>query len=75
MGNINDVFSVSDWFTDINSDFIIIGGPCSAESETQMLETAKALKNTGKVLLKSKFYFELRKLHPLGWRWIGGIFK
>ncbi|MGM0613571.1 MAG: chorismate mutase, partial [Bacteroidota bacterium] len=34
-----------------NSDFLIVGGPCSAESESQMLQTARALKQTGKVHL------------------------
>ena len=33
----------------INKKGLIIAGPCSAESEEQLLETAKALAATGKV--------------------------
>jgi len=51
MDSFNELFSVSEWFTDITHDFLIIGGPCSAESESQMIKTARALKSSGKVHL------------------------
>ncbi|HRX15248.1 MAG TPA: 3-deoxy-7-phosphoheptulonate synthase [Spirochaetota bacterium] len=36
----------------IGKDFIIVGGPCSVENETQLMETAKAVKSAGAQMLR-----------------------
>ena len=43
-----DLLKVSEWgiFSDTKKP-LIIAGPCSAESEQQLFETARALKNNG----------------------------
>lgn len=45
---MTDLNSIDDWFAGTGYP-LIIAGPCSAESETQVLATAKALANTGMV--------------------------
>jgi 3-deoxy-7-phosphoheptulonate synthase len=40
----------------INKQFLIMAGPCAAESEKQMLETAKAVKNAGADIFRANFY-------------------
>ena len=46
--NLNDL--KNEWIQDFASP-MIIAGPCSAESETQMLEAAKRLKGSGALIL------------------------
>ena len=36
----------------IGKDFVLIAGPCTVESEEQMLETAKAVKKAGANMLR-----------------------
>lgn len=36
----------------IGKDFVIVGGPCSVENETQLMETAKAVKSAGAHMLR-----------------------
>ncbi|MBN2436136.1 MAG: 3-deoxy-7-phosphoheptulonate synthase [Spirochaetes bacterium] len=36
----------------IGKDFIIVGGPCSVENETQLMETARAVKSAGAQMLR-----------------------
>ena len=49
-----DLVKVEDWglFTDTTKP-IIIAGPCSAESEQQVFETAKGLKAAGVEVLRA----------------------
>ena len=44
-----DIFSYEANFagTDISSDFVLIGGPCSAESDVQVYETARFISSLG----------------------------
>ena len=49
MRNIHlEILPISSWIVDYNRP-LIISGPCSAESREQVLETARALRETGKV--------------------------
>jgi chorismate mutase len=45
----NNLLSVNEWFEKDSSKPLIIAGPCSAETEEQVLATAKAIKDIGKV--------------------------
>lgn len=49
-----DLIKVNEWgiFSDLKKP-LIIAGPCSAESEQQLFETAKALKNAGVNVLRA----------------------
>lgn len=49
-----DLISASEWglFSDVKKP-IVIAGPCSAESEQQIFETAKALKSAGVEVLRA----------------------
>ena len=49
-----DLLKVSEWgiFSDTKKP-LIIAGPCSAESEQQLFETARALKNNGVNVLRA----------------------
>jgi chorismate mutase len=49
MNYFSDIIPASEWFPELNSEHMIISGPCSAESEKQVMETAKALKKSGGV--------------------------
>lgn len=44
-----NIIPINKWFKQLNSKPIIISGPCSAETEQQLLETANAIKDTKKV--------------------------
>jgi chorismate mutase len=48
LGTMNDLLSIGSWFNNSSSP-IIIAGPCSAESEDQVLATARAVASTGRV--------------------------
>ena len=48
MTKLNNILNINDWFKNFN-DPLIIAGPCSAESKTQVLETAQQLASNGKV--------------------------
>ena len=39
-----------------NGDFVVIAGPCSAESEKQVMESAEKLKEMGVKIMRSGFY-------------------
>ncbi len=43
-----DIFPINQWMNEIDRP-LIIGGPCSAETEEQVLTIARALKKSGKV--------------------------
>ncbi|SMO79949.1 chorismate mutase [Solitalea koreensis] len=43
-----DITPINEWFPSVGNP-LLIAGPCSAESEEQVLATAKELKRTGKV--------------------------
>lgn len=45
MGIFQDIEPIQNWFPDLCKGPFIIAGPCSAESEEQVLATANALKN------------------------------
>lgn len=49
-----DLIKASEWglFSDMKKP-VIIAGPCSAESEQQVFETAKALKEAGVEVLRA----------------------
>ncbi len=49
MTYFDDIIPVPDWFPELNCGHLIISGPCSAESEKQVMETAGELKQTGNV--------------------------
>lgn len=49
MKEFNEILPFSKWFEDIETNHFLIAGPCAAESETQLLSTADALKKTGNV--------------------------
>jgi len=50
MSNLDKILPLKSWFTDVKLDSpIIIAGPCSAETELQVLETAKLLDKIEKV--------------------------
>ncbi len=44
-----DLINIKDWFPSFKEKPIIISGPCSAETEDQLLRTAHAIAKTGKV--------------------------
>ena len=46
---LKDIIPLSEWFSEFDSRHLLISGPCSAESEKQVLETAHKLKDIGKV--------------------------
>ena len=43
MSGIKNIIPISEWFSEFNSDKLLIAGPCSAETEQQVLETAKQI--------------------------------
>ena len=43
MSDLNNLVPINEWFPEFNSDKLLIAGPCSAETETQILETAKEI--------------------------------
>ena len=43
MSVLKNIIPICDWFSEFNSDKILIAGPCSAETEQQVLETAKQI--------------------------------
>lgn len=49
MGIVLDVISIDEWFAGELKAPLIISGPCSAETQEQVLQTAKELKDTGVV--------------------------
>ncbi len=49
MDKFSDIIPINKWFDKEISLPLIIGGPCSAETEQQVLETAHQLKEFGKV--------------------------
>lgn len=71
-----DIIKASEWglFTDMTKP-LIIAGPCSAESEQQLFETAKSLKNNGINILRAGIWkprtrpncFEGVGAEGLGW--------
>ena len=44
MNELNNLKPINEWFKKLDSRPIIISGPCSAESEEQVLNTARQLK-------------------------------
>lgn len=48
MENLN-IIPLLDWFDEFKEKPIIISGPCSAENETQLVETAKAISKSSRV--------------------------
>ncbi len=40
MGDLKDILPINKWFDELSSKPLIIAGPCSAESEKQVIETA-----------------------------------
>ncbi len=44
-----NIIPINKWFKQLNSKPVIISGPCSAETEQQLLDTANAIKKIGKV--------------------------
>lgn len=49
MYEMDNLRPINTWFKKLEQGPVIISGPCSAESEEQMIKTAQGLKNTGKV--------------------------
>ncbi|MFA8434473.1 MAG: chorismate mutase [Marinifilaceae bacterium] len=49
MNGLENVKPINEWFKKLEQHPVVISGPCSAESEEQMIKTAKELKQTGKV--------------------------
>jgi chorismate mutase len=49
MGNSKKIIPVSEWFSEKKVEPLIIAGPCSAESEKQILDTALAIAKISKV--------------------------
>jgi chorismate mutase len=45
MSDLKDLIPINEWFSEFNSDKLLIAGPCSAETEAQVLETAKQISN------------------------------
>jgi len=43
MSGLKNLVSIKDWFSEFSSDKLLIAGPCSAETEKQLLETAKKI--------------------------------
>ena len=43
MKNLSDTVPIHQWFDDYHEDFLVISGPCSAESREQILQTAKGI--------------------------------
>lgn len=48
MNKLKNIASLNNWFENINEP-LFIAGPCSAESEEQVLQTAKQIAKSGKV--------------------------
>src|SRR6056297_199916 len=51
MNYFENIVPIHKWFHEINSQHIIISGPCAAESEEQVLQTANKLGKSGKIHL------------------------
>lgn len=49
MSGLDNIIPIHNWFKKLNSHPIVISGPCSAESEEQLLATAKELKKVEQV--------------------------
>jgi len=49
MNELNNLKPINEWFKKLDSRPIIISGPCSAESEEQVLNTARQLKEIDQV--------------------------
>ena len=49
--NQDKIKTLTEWFPEFNDKHIIIAGPCSAETETQVLETARKLSKINKIKL------------------------
>ena len=49
MPKLKNIAPLKKWFKGINDSPLIIAGPCSAESEEQMMNTAKQIAAIGKV--------------------------
>ena len=49
METLLNIIPISQWFKSLNNKPVIISGPCSAETESQVIETAKAINDIGKV--------------------------
>ena len=49
MGTKLDIIPVKDWFDFFEDDYLIIAGPCSAESEKQVMDTALEIEKLGRV--------------------------
>ena len=48
MAKLKSISKISSWFDGLNEP-LIIAGPCSAESESQVMQTAKEIAESGKV--------------------------
>src|SRR6056297_3167874 len=46
---MNDLKPLTSWFSQGSTEPLVIAGPCSAESEEQVITTAKQIAQTGKV--------------------------
>ena len=68
--NLNDL--KNEWIQDFASP-MIIAGPCSAESETQMLETAKRLKESGAEISAFRAGIWKPRTKPFGFEGVGVI--
>jgi chorismate mutase len=44
---LKNLIPIQQWFPEFETDIPLISGPCSAESELQLMQTAEALANTG----------------------------
>jgi chorismate mutase len=53
MENQLNISKISDWEIDANTEPLIIAGPCSAETEDQVIETAIKLKELGIKILRA----------------------
>jgi len=49
MCSSNDIIPIQEWFPSINQLPVFIAGPCSAESEIQVLETAKKIASDSRI--------------------------
>lgn len=49
MGAELNLLPISKWFNNIELDYLLIAGPCSAESQLQMIETAQAIHEVKRV--------------------------
>ena len=49
MSVLKDLIAIKDWFPEFNSDKLLIAGPCSAETQEQVIETAKEISNKTQV--------------------------